>query len=127
MVYIFIGVLVGLLFGAGFTALGARRVLTIQAEAHHEEIRAWRTLAKETEAQSEQLIGLVERIKERRPANRLLGLGSGATGDDIRRAFRAMVVRAHPDRGGDPEVFRLLVRVRDEALRELPDEARGEA
>ncbi|MDH5678937.1 MAG: DnaJ domain-containing protein, partial [Nitrospinota bacterium] len=31
-------------------------------------------------------------------AYRKLGLGSGATGQDIRRAFRALAKKYHPDR-----------------------------
>ena len=37
----------------------------------------------------------------------VLGLEPGASQEDLRRAWRAAAARCHPDRGGDPEEFRL--------------------
>jgi len=46
----------------------------------------------------------------------LLGLGAEFTRDDVMRAFREKVHEHHPDKGGDPEMFRRLVKARDMAL-----------
>ncbi len=35
----------------------------------------------------------------------VLGLAPGATADEIKRAFRALALRTHPDRGGDDASF----------------------
>jgi hypothetical protein len=48
----------------------------------------------------------------REEARALLGVGPAATAEDIERAFRARVRTAHPDRGGDAELFRRLVTAR---------------
>ncbi len=39
----------------------------------------------------------------------VLGLSSGATAGEVRRRYRTLVLRHHPDRGGDPETFRQVV------------------
>lgn len=47
----------------------------------------------------------------------MLGVPRSASADEVRKAFRAaMLGGAHPDRGGDPEKFRLLRAARDQAL-----------
>lgn len=38
----------------------------------------------------------------------LLGLSRSATNDDIRRAYRRMAKRNHPDKGGNAEHFKLI-------------------
>jgi len=43
----------------------------------------------------------------------VLGLRRGATPDAVSSAWRALVVRHHPDAGGDPERFRELIAARD--------------
>lgn len=45
-----------------------------------------------------------------------LGVPAHATTDEIQRAFRRAVRRAHPDRGGDGAIVRLLVEARDRLL-----------
>jgi hypothetical protein len=45
-----------------------------------------------------------------------LGLAAGATESDIRRAYRKLAFRAHPDRGGDAARFIEITRARDRAL-----------
>jgi hypothetical protein len=40
----------------------------------------------------------------------LLGLGAEFMRDDVTRAFREKVHEHHPDKGGDPEMFRRLVK-----------------
>jgi curved DNA-binding protein len=57
-------------------------------------------------------------------ARRLLGLGAGANGDAIARAFRAAVKAAHPDHaGGDSDRLRRVI----EAHRVLTGEAQEES
>ena len=51
-----------------------------------------------------------------------LGLRHPFTRQDVHRAFRAKSLRAHPDHGGDPDFFRLLVSARDRALADADDE-----
>jgi hypothetical protein len=46
----------------------------------------------------------------------LLGLNTEYTRDDVMRAFRKQAQQHHPDRGGDPAVFRRLVEAKDRAL-----------
>jgi hypothetical protein len=47
----------------------------------------------------------------------LLGLGAEFTRDDVMSAFREKAHEHHPDKGGDPAIFRRLVEARDRALR----------
>ena len=44
-----------------------------------------------------------------RRARALLGVGTDAGSDEIRRAFRAQALAKHPDRGGDRVEFELVV------------------
>ena len=37
----------------------------------------------------------------------MLGLKQGASADEVKKAFRKIAVKEHPDKGGDPNKFRL--------------------
>lgn len=37
---------------------------------------------------------------------KLLGVEKTATGDGIKKSFRKIALKAHPDKGGDPEIVR---------------------
>ncbi|MBL8547879.1 MAG: J domain-containing protein [Hyphomonadaceae bacterium] len=50
-------------------------------------------------------------------ARRLLGVGPEATADEIRRAYRAKMVQAHPDRGGSHNEAARLAAARDRLLK----------
>lgn len=50
-------------------------------------------------------------------ARRILGVGLGATGADIRSAYRAKIAAAHPDRGGAHDEAARLTAARDRLLR----------
>ncbi|MGD9982274.1 MAG: J domain-containing protein [Hyphomonadaceae bacterium] len=50
-------------------------------------------------------------------ARRLLGVGPIATADEIRRAYRTKMARAHPDRGGSHNEAARLTAARDRLLR----------
>jgi hypothetical protein len=52
-------------------------------------------------------------------ARQLLGVPENYTKDDVVRAFRRAAMKAHPDQGGTPEMFRLLVEARDRLLAAL--------
>ena len=45
-----------------------------------------------------------------------LGLDASCTPDDVKRAYRALAMAAHPDVGGDHDLFITLGRARDQAL-----------
>lgn len=53
-------------------------------------------------------------------ARLVLGVPENGTKDDVDRAFRRAVVRAHPDRGGDAARFRDLVAARALLLAACP-------
>ncbi|CAM9866348.1 unnamed protein product [Ectocarpus sp. 12 AP-2014] len=42
-----------------------------------------------------------------------LGVGRGATEDAIKKAYRRLALKHHPDKNGDPELFRKLTEVYD--------------
>lgn len=46
-------------------------------------------------------------------ARRVLGVGEGATPEEIQAAYRARMRTAHPDQGGDPELAARLNTARD--------------
>jgi hypothetical protein len=50
-------------------------------------------------------------------ARRLLGVGPAATPDEIRRAYRAKMAQAHPDRGGSHNEAARLTAARDRLLK----------
>ena len=52
----------------------------------------------------------------------MLGLRHPFTRQDVHRAFRAKALEAHPDRGGDPDIFRSLLIARDRTLADVDDE-----
>ena len=52
----------------------------------------------------------------------MLGLRHPFTRQDVNRAFRAKALEAHPDRGGDPDIFRSLLIARDRTLADVDDE-----
>ena len=45
-----------------------------------------------------------------------LGLDTSCTAEDVKRAYRALAMAAHPDTGGDHDLFITLGRARDEAM-----------
>jgi len=52
-------------------------------------------------------------------ARQLLGVAEDYTKDDVVKAFRKAAMKAHPDQGGTPEMFRVLVEARDRLLAAL--------
>ena len=52
-------------------------------------------------------------------ARQLLGVPRDYTKADVVRAFRRAAMKAHPDQGGTPEMFRVLVKARDRLLAAL--------
>lgn len=62
-----------------------------------------------------------EPVKPRAPTClRVLGLDGDATATDVRRAYRRLAKRTHPDAGGDPKHFRELTAHYEHALRLVP-------
>jgi DnaJ family protein A protein 2 len=43
----------------------------------------------------------------------LLGISKEATSDEVKKAFRKIALKEHPDKGGDPEKVRVAVRARE--------------
>ncbi|KAI0229193.1 DnaJ-like subfamily C member 27 [Lamellibrachia satsuma] len=61
----------------------------------------------------------IQRLKNAKDNYERLGLRSGATKDDINRAFRRLSVMLHPDKSvapGSEEAFKLLVKARTDLL-----------
>jgi len=54
----------------------------------------------------------------------VLGLEPGASQDEVRHAWRVAAARLHPDRGGDPDAFR-VAKAAYEFLSALPDRAQS--
>ncbi|HTJ84097.1 MAG TPA: J domain-containing protein [Polyangiaceae bacterium] len=54
---------------------------------------------------------------QRASAWAILGLEPGASEDEIKRAYRKKALETHPDRGGDPAVFRAVQHAYERALR----------
>ena len=52
-------------------------------------------------------------------ARRLLGLGEGATADEVREAHRRLIQRVHPDAGGSAELATRVNAARDALLTEI--------
>jgi preprotein translocase subunit Sec63 len=52
-------------------------------------------------------------------ARALLGVGEGASGDDIRAAHRRLIARVHPDAGGSQGLATRVNAARDALLEEL--------
>ena len=51
------------------------------------------------------------------PALAALGLSHGATEADVRRAYRQLALKTHPDRGGSADAFRRVTEARDAVAR----------
>ena len=79
-------------------------------ERQSEKIWAETEAFRRTKAQERQ-----ERLVVLEP-NLLLGLKAPWTRADVMTAFRREAQMHHPDRGGDPAMFRRLIEARDRAL-----------
>ena len=59
---------------------------------------------------------------------KVLGVETEATSDEIKKAYRALAKKHHPDKGGDSEAFDLISRaytiLSDENKRQLYDKAK---
>lgn len=114
----------GIAVGFGVASYGAMRLLAVASSnlsAREEETTRWRKLVNEIGAHLTHTKRMLEHARKSRAATKILGLPEGATQADVRRAFRAVVPLVHPDHGGDPRVFQLVVRIKDAALRETED------
>ena len=86
-------------------------------------------------ADLERSIAATERMREEKErlqaANEApftaLGLSSGATSEDVRRAYKQRAKSAHPDGGGSAAQFRTLRRHYERAMRSLGAEEKGGA
>jgi hypothetical protein len=120
IIALFVGLAVG--FGAAiYAAATLLRDAAAQLSEANSVAAGWRKLAQEKIAHLDHVRRMLQsaRSRERPTTLALLGLDVCTTEDDVNRTFRRMVAKAHPDRGGDPDVFRLVVRVKDAAVREV--------
>ena len=46
----------------------------------------------------------------------VLGLAKGASMDEVKKAYKKLALLHHPDKGGDPEYFKRIVRAKEELL-----------
>merc|ERR1719335_1343893 len=44
---------------------------------------------------------------------KLLGVDKNASDNDIKKAFRKLAIKHHPDKGGDPETFKEITRAHE--------------
>jgi hypothetical protein len=85
--------------------------------AKHAEERQSQKIWAETEAfRRANIQEHQERIMVLEPNLLLLGLKSPWTRADVLTAFRREAQKHHPDRGGDPAMFRRLIEAKDRAL-----------
>lgn len=75
----------------------------------------WRDQEDEDAAQSEQASPASSRIS-RDEARRLLGVEAGCSEDDIRKAYRRLIKRVHPDSGGSAALMAQVTEARDRLL-----------
>lgn len=111
----------GLVVGFGAASYGATALLSAAARQGREWSDAasrWRKLAEELGAHLEHTKRMLSHARKTRSAVKILGLGERASQDDVRRTFKALARVAHPDHGGNAEVFSLVVRAKDAAMRE---------
>lgn len=47
----------------------------------------------------------------------ILGIPKGSTEDEIKKAYRKLAMKHHPDKGGDPEMFKKISQAYDDALK----------
>ncbi|CCM64963.1 MULTISPECIES: J domain-containing protein [Candidatus Microthrix] len=57
-------------------------------------------------------------------AERLLGVNPDASAEEVDAAWRSFAKRHHPDRGGDPEVFRRGMAAREQLRRDATSRVR---
>ena len=52
-----------------------------------------------------------------------LGVSRDAAADDLKKAYRKLAVKNHPDKGGDEEVFKKIQEAFDKLLgKEMPEQ-----
>lgn len=74
----------------------------------------------------EYLRGSSARVQGLRRARQLLGVGPGASREEIVSAHRQLVGLVHPDRGGSKELMQEVNAARDLLLAQLPPATGGE-
>ncbi len=59
-------------------------------------------------------------LLERQQALTVLGLPPGATPQQIKRRYRALAKRHHPDRGGDPQQMQRIIAAYEVLIKDQP-------
>ena len=78
---------------------------TYQGEAGNPDM--WKASFEQAFYSREKSVSILKEMAE--TPEMILGIPKGASQGEIKNAFRKLAIIHHPDKGGDPEIFRTLL------------------